>query len=210
MSHYLAVAFGVVAAFDVATFGLSLVDDDAWPFGAVTGVGLAIVTPSNFLAIDNESSFAVVVFVDGFVVFDFVPVAVVAVFGLFFSDFTPLPPVAGPVLVAVSLVSALFFGSSLLLFAAVSLAGAAAFVVWTATVAAFGFGSVVGDALENVFFGVSNVDFVDEPSNFFAISNESISNESRFAVDGFGAFFVGVDFLSSPAFDLSVCSDGFS
>lgn len=151
---------------------------------------------------ENESSFFVVVVV----AFDLVPAVELVVFGLFFSDFKALTLFA-----AVSLDDATFFGPSLPLFVVtVSLADATTFVVCTATDDAFGFGSVVGDAFANVFFGVSNVDFVDEPSNFFAISNESKSNESRFALDGFVTFFTGADFLSSLAFDLPTCSAVFS
>lgn len=189
---YLALGFGVVA----------LADDDS--FGAVTGFGLSIVTPSNFFAMDKESSlvvFAVVVVV----VFVRVPVAVVlVVFGLFFSE-AAFVPAAVPTIfvVAVALFGSLFTGSSLPLFvaAAAFVAGAAVFFGCAADC----FGSVVGDGDANVFFGGS-IFFVDELSNFRAISNESKSNESRFSADGFVAFLVGAVFLPSLAFDLPAAS----
>lgn len=85
--------------------------------------------------------------------------------------------------------------------AAASLAGAAVFF---GCVADDGFGSD-GDGDANVFFGGS-IFFVDDVSNFLARSNESKSNESRLAADGFETFFVGAVFLSSLAFDLPACS----
>lgn len=156
-----------------------------------------------------ESESSLVFFVVAVVVvFVRVPVVVVlVVFGLFFSEaFVPLAlPAAAALFVAVAFFGSLFNGSSLPFFvvAATSLAGAAVFF----GCAVDGFGSVVGDGDVNVFFGGS-IFFVDELSNFFAISNESISNESRFAVDGFVTFLVGaVVFLSSLAFDLPAASD---
>lgn len=85
--------------------------------------------------------------------------------------------------------------------AAASLAGAAVFFGCAAD---DGFGSD-GDGDANVFFGGS-IFFVDDVSNFLARSNESKSNESRLAADGFETFFVGAVFLSSLAFDLPACS----
>lgn len=144
---------------------------------------------------DNESSLAVVV--EAFVR---VPVVVLVVFGLFFSAAFVVEALAVLFGVAETTCGPLF-NVFVVDAAAATLAGAAVFFGCAAD---DGFGSD-GDGDANVFFGGS-IFFVDEVSNFLARSNESKSNESRLAADGFETFFVGAVFLSSLAFDLPACS----
>lgn len=148
---------------------------------------------------ESESSlalFVVVLLVEAFVR---VVVVVLVVFGLFFSTAFLLS--AAPAAAAAAVVVVLFVVVATLFAAAGSLVAVVVFF----GCAADGFGSVVGDGDANVFFGGS-IFFVDDVSNFRARSNESASNESRFAVDDLVTFFVGAVFLSSLVFDLPACS----